>query len=314
MGPPQSIRRLPGFVALGAHAVLHGRKKGESVQLDETYFNGQLTVLEAIGSSGLERRTRTIRDSLDVYEDMRVESDAITRETLREESRRFRETLQDLPEVVHLRDNFPGTCIVVPEWDRASGGVGYGPRVYFFRDGDAPDPEDIVRRNIDAVLAEDRERFERYQGHLHGYPGCCIDFFHTRAADSVPEQRSVAPFADRVDEEALANEPASVSVEDLFPGLLEDEGAYAFFAREFYPEPGCDTARGKGERIYDELAAAFPDRLVADYFRLNFGFSYLMADRVGGIGTPRPSPGALGREHLYSYLPLGGLLTASRYR
>lgn len=311
----EAVQALPAFIALGAYAVLTGHKRSESLQLDESYLRGQLAIYRGIDAgTELEDRIRALQESLDEYTDMSVESDAINRETLWAESKRFLAILNELPEIAYLRQHYPGTCTVVPEWDPAPGGVGYGPRVYFFRTDDAPTAEDIIQRNIDGVVANDRERFERYQGHLHGYPECCIDFFHTRTADSPPEHRSLAPFTDHVNEEALTSEQPGVSLEERFPGFMDNKDAYGFFTREFYPEPGCQAASEMGRGIYDELAGVLPEPLVRDYYTLNFGWSYLMADRLGGLGNRRVQPGALGRDHIYFYLPLRGLLAASRYQ
>lgn len=312
---PTGLRSLPAYLALGAAGVLKGHKRSESVQLDKTYFTGHITVLEGLSdSAGLEHRIRTLRESFEQYNDLRIESEAITRDTLWDESERFLDVLDDLPETRYLRDKFPGECVVVPEWDPAPMGVRYGPRLYFFGEGDAPPPGEIIERNIDAVVNDDRERFERYQGHLHGYPECCIDFFHSRTPTAPPETRSVEPLQGYVADNALDADPRDATLDERFPDLLTDEAAYAFFAWEFYPEPKCDQARAMGQAIYDDLSKALPEELVKDYFRLNFGYSYVMAERLGQVGAKRPPPGALGREHLTFYLPLSGLLSLPRYR
>jgi hypothetical protein len=156
-------------------------------------------------------------------------------------------------------------------------------------------------------------KFERYQGRLHGYPDCCIDFYHERSSNTPsPEWRSINPFADRITDESLGKD-ASVSIDDRLSQFADWDGRYAFFAREFFPSPGCETALLQGHAIYDNLSSAMFPRLVEDYFRLNFGYNYLVAQAVHTGDSHRPIPGELGSEHLLFYLPLQDVLTTSRY-
>jgi hypothetical protein len=187
--------------------------------------------------------------------------------------------------------------------------------VYLFREGEAPDPGEVVRENVGAVVEADRERFEGYRGRLHGYPDCCVDRYVDRRPDGTPpEVRSVEPLAERVDDAALAGGPdPSASLADLLPDLLSEPAAFAFFAREFFPGPGCERARRRGVRVYDALAERVAEALVRDYFRFNAGWSVLVAEATReGHGAP-PAPGALGREHLLLHLPERTVTSPPRY-
>jgi hypothetical protein len=308
------IRRLPAFAALSGQAVLDGHRKGASIQLDETYFAGQSRALRTADEfSPSERRLAGLRDSKETYERIDVRIESLTEQHLWEASRRFRRQLGTIPEVDYLDRQFPGRCFVVPEWLRTDNRLHYGARVYLFREDDAPTPEAVMRENVEAVVADSFEAFERYQGRLHGYPDCCIDFYQNRSPDSPsPEWQSIAAFADRIHEAALEAGPSG-SIDDVVPEFLDAEAEYAFFAREFFPEPECETARTKGRAVYDALAAVVDERLVEDYFRLTFGFNYLVAQAVHTGGNRRPNPGDLGREDLLFYAPLGELTTLPRY-
>lgn len=314
MDLPHDVGGLPTFAALDGYAVLAGRRRGTSIQLDGTYFGGQLLALRQFDADpGHERRTEILENSRRAYDAIEVGIDSLTRAELRDESRRFRRELRHLPEVRYLTRNFPGRCFVVPEWLRTGDRLHYGARVYLFRDDDSPDPEEVVAENVEAVVTDSFDAFERYQGRLHGYPDCCIDFYGDRSTDSPsPEWRSVEPFADRVREDALGGGP-STSIDDVLPAFLAHEGNRAFFAREFFPEPDCETAAATGRAIFEELSSALPDRLVRDYFGLNFGVDYLVARTVDDGGDRRPSPGVLGREHLLIYLPLRATSRTPRY-
>jgi hypothetical protein len=102
-------------------------------------------------------------------------------------------------------------------------------------------------------------------------------------------------------------------MDDIFSTPLSREEVSGFFAREFFPEPGCETARATGMAMYEDLETALPGDLVRDFFRLNFGIDYLVARTVHTSGDRRPSPGEFGREHLLFYLPLREVLTRPRY-
>lgn len=313
MSRTEGVEALPAIAALDAHSVLEGTRPGASLQLDETYFTGQLRVLRALESvSDVESRIHDLERSLELYSEITLELDTPTRENLLEASRRFRTLLQQLPEVNALRNAFPGTCVVFPEWLRTEREIKYGARIYLFRNGTVPDPEEIVRRNVDAVVDQDRTSFDGYRGRLHGYPECCIEFHSDRTAP--PEVRSVTPFEEYVDEAALDGAPnTSTSIARLVPGLLEDDASYGFFAKAFYPGPGCSAAAAKGREIFGELAESYGETVARDHFRLNFATSYVRGRGVLEGAERLPEPGSLGREHLYFYLPLGSLLTVSRY-
>lgn len=314
MSSGTDIGVLPTFLALNVQPVLEGRRTGASVQLDGTYFEGQAAGLRAAGAGPLvERRRKIVKQSKDFYSNIRIDFDSLTEENLRDASARFRHLLQQVPEVQFLEQHYPGTCFVVPEWLRTEGEAKYGARIYFFPSGDGPAPEEILRTNIEATVAGTREPFERLQGRLHGYPECCIDSFYERPADEPPpEVRATDPLAGYVDEDLMDGEPdTSVSVAELLPDLLEAPDSFAHFAREFFPEPGCETARQRGRAIYETLAEAFPTPLVRDYFRLNYGWNYLVARAVSTGGSRRPRVGSLGREHLLFYQPLAS--TATEY-
>lgn len=312
------VTALPTLLALDAHAVLDGQRRGTSVQMDDTYFTGQRVALESVKDvPAVRRRRKIVAESAAVYDDVHIDFEAPTEPQLMEASRRFREILQALPEVQFLRESFPGTCLVVPEWLRTEDRVKYGARIYFMRDGEAPDPETIIRRNVDAVVTDSRPEFERYVGDLHGYPECCVESFmtHQRGRETAPEIESTGPLAEHVDEDALGSEEgvADRPIEDVVTDVFEAPDVYGFFTREFFPEPGCDVARRRGLAIYEALLDAFPERLVEDHFRFNVGWNYVLARSLGQPDGNRPTPGALGTQHCQFYLPLGPMLSHSRY-
>lgn len=317
MVSPSDVHALPGFTAIDALAVLKNGRHGASVQITDSYFDGQQNVLEAEAPGLPEERVQVARTSQELWDEIHIDFESLTERNLRDASDRFRDILQRLPEIQYLKRNYPETCFVVPEWLRTPGRVKYGARVYFFAD-DAPSPEDVIRRNIEATVNDTREEFERYQGRLHGYPECCIEYFQgasRTAGEDPPEYRSIAPLEDRVNERPLQQGTTpSTSLDEILPDFFDTPHGYAFFAHEFYPEPGCETARKKGVTIYELLVEILPESLVRDYFRVNFGWSYLMAESVRTQKSGTPKPGSFGREHLLSYLPLGVLLRRSRYR
>ncbi|SDX65477.1 hypothetical protein SAMN05216564_1011 [Halopenitus persicus] len=217
----------------------------------------------------------------------------------------------------YLKQQFPGTCFVLPEWLRTPERVNYGARIYFFRENDAPAPGDVLDRNIDAVVSDDRAAFERYQGVLHGYPECCIEFFseYERGAKAAPELEAVEPIVEYIDTEALpTDETPPPSIGSIIDGIFETPHVYAFFAREFFPEPSCEQARRRGTAIYDSLCDSYPLPIVKDYFRINAGWSYLMAKATTAEvkSATRPTPGSIGQEHLLFFLPLA--VTMQQYR
>lgn len=306
-----SVAALPTFAALDAQAVLKNERRGASIQLDETYFRGQELAIDTVGGAqSLTGRQNIASQSRRFLRQIQIDINSLSRENLRSASVQFRDLLQQLPEVNYLREQFPGSCFVVPEWLRTPNELKYGARIYFFREEDSPVPTDILDRNIDAVVTDTRGKFEQYQGALHGYPECCIEYFSgsKRTEKSSPEVRAVEPIASSIDESQMleGHETHQISIDDCIDGLFEMPHVYAFFAREFFPEPDCDEARRRGIRIYDALSDAYPEPVVKDYFRINAGWSYLTAKATTPYRTnsSRPSPGALGREHLLFYLPL----------
>lgn len=314
MNRSHDVDALPAFVALDSYSVLTGQRRGTSIQLDETYFTGQLGALQNfdIGSAA-DQRAEILENSRRTYAGIDIELDSLTEENLWDASTKFRRKLQRVPEVSYLTQNFPGQCFVVPEWLRTGKRLHYGARIYFFGDENPPEPEDILRENIEAIVADSFETFERYQGQLHGYPDCCIEFYQNRSPDAPsPEWRAVEPFADRIRSDALG-QGLALSMDEIFSTTPGREEISGFFTREFFPEPGCETAKTKGRTIYEDLESAMPEDLVRDYFRLNFGIDYLVAQAVHQSGDRRPEPGEFGREHLLFYLPLREVLTMPRY-
>lgn len=314
------VPALPTFAALDVRTVIEQERRGASIQVDESYFQGQELAIDAVGTASvLTDRRNVVSQSRRFYDQIQVDFDSLTRKNLVAASDRFRRLLRRLPEVEYLKRNFPGTCFIVPEWLRTGGKVKYGARIYFFREDAAPAPTDILQRNIDAVVADDRADFEQYQGHLHGYPECCIEYFSTRERQTGtgPELEAVEQIEKYIDSDLTAERQSrSASIEDTVDGIFETPHVYAFFAREFYPEPGCEQARRRGVSIYETLSDAYPEPLVKDYFRLNAGWSYLMAKATAPEQTNSklPVPGELGREHLRFYLPLRVALATPRYR
>jgi len=305
-----AIAALPTVVALDVRAVIENERRGASIQVSETYFRGQELAMEAIEApSTLSERRNIASQSRQLFDQIRVDFDSLTHENLKSASMQLRELLQQLPEVHYLKRQFPGTCFVIPEWLRIRREVKYGARIYFLREDDAPAPIDILDRNINAVVTGSRPEFEQYQGTLHGYPECCIEYFSEseRHADTGPELEAVEPIADCIDENAISeDEMYSTSIDAVTDGIFETPDVYAFFAREFFPEVGCDQARRRGLSIYDTLCEEYTEPLVKDYFRINAGWSYLMAEATAPEkkSSKPPSPGILGREHLLFFLPL----------
>ena len=310
MARKTDVDALPGILAMDGLTVLEGQRCGTSLQLTDRYFRTQEAALQAIeGSEFVESRRRTVRKSRDIWDDVHVDFPSLTTENLQTASTRLRSILEQLPEVQYLQLNYPETCYVVPEWMRIDGEVKYGARVYFFGEH-PPDSEEIVDRNVEATVQGDRDDFERYQGRLHGYPDCCIEFFQEEDrfdGDRSPEARSLDALSDEISEARLQEgSVAEAPIEELVGGFFESPQRYAFFAHEFYPEPGCETARKRGVEIYDTLVEHLPEPLVRDYFRVNFGWSLLKA-------RDATDSDVFGTEHLLFYLPLQVLPSMSRY-
>lgn len=290
------------------------------MQIDDTYFLGQRRAYEALdgeigeaSTTDHRRRVREIQESLESYRSIEVDLDTLSEESLWAASTRFRDALRDVPELDALIRQFPGQSFVVPEWLQTGDRLHYGARGYFLRAEDTTTPEAVLHRNIDAILGDSFQPFERFQGQLHSYPKCCIDFYQGRSSDEpAPEWRSIEPFVDRINEDALGNGLAS-SIDAVLPQFSEWENRHAFFTREFFPEPGCEQALSTGRALGAALPSEYSPRLVEDYFAVTFGYNYLVARAVHSGGSHRPRPGALGREHLLFYLPVEALSSVPRY-
>ena len=311
--PSKQLYHLPAIVALECSPVLTGHKRAAGIHLDTSYFEGVLRVLEAIPDVTHARRAEILRQSREIYQDISANPDSATVSALLDASERLRGELQQMPEIQLLRRTYPGEAFVVPEWIRTETMVKFGPRIYFCGERSFPPPAEIIRKNVEAVATDEQMAFEQYQGDLFGYPECCVEYFQERPpADSSPEWQSISPLVSCLDDQHSDNQQG-VSIEDLLPNFFETPRSYAYFAREYFPEPDCSTATRRGTEIYDSLSEEFSEQLVRDYFRLNYAYGYAIAKTVEHGGTDRPTVGAFGREHLYMYLPLQATLSLSRY-
>lgn len=308
------VAALPTLTALEAVPVLEGARRGASVQVSSRYLDNRIAVLTAVDEEAFAERVEGLRRSRRIFEDATASVDSVTVDALIEAGEELRETYLEMPEAERLRSAFPGESVVVPELLGTAEGIRFGMRAYFFPDGDGPDPMDVVRRNVEAVVNDERSAFERHKGRLHGYPECCVDHFVERATgDDSPEVRSVRPLASTVRGGRIGSDRTS-SIEEVVPDLLDESYAHAFFSRTFFPHPGCEEARERGERIYETLADEFEETLAHDYVRLNYALAYVVARNTMSHGRRElPPVGALGREQSYLFLPLGVTLTASRY-
>ncbi|MFD1587368.1 hypothetical protein ACFR9U_10255 [Halorientalis brevis] len=320
MDPRAALADLPTFIALEATSVLTGHRRGASFPLDLPYLQSVVQAARAYATTSgdserSQRRIECVHQSRLRLQTTQVSVDELELDPLRETSARIRDVAAQLPEVQFLRESYPGDAVVVPEWLRYGRSVEWGLRVYLFRGGEAPAPETVVDRNLEAVVDGSRSEFEEYQGRLHGYPDCCIDAFLERASDDErPEARSVAPLADRIDERALGG---SSSIETVLPEFFASDHADAFFAREFFPEPDCETAREMGTTVFDAMTAHLDTTLVRDFFRLNYAYCYAVAMTLSNAsvaaGAGRPGAGDLAAEHQLWYLPLGTTAAMPRY-
>lgn len=230
---------------------------------------------------------------------------------LRDAADELRETYSEIPEVEFLQENYPGDCIVAPEFLRVDNRIDFGMRLFFFRENDAPAPTEIMQKNVRSVVNDEKNTFDRYIGSLHGYPECCVTPFVERSTDQrSPETRSVAPLESHI-RANLIESSADVSIKQIAPTFFENEHAYSFFARKFYPEPHCQTAQSRGKAIFDGLIDDLNKSLVQDYFRLNGILDYTISHKNSDDETP--AVGSLGSEHIYFYLPLIATLSSSRY-
>lgn len=309
---PQGQGVLPGFLALETLPVLWGCKSGASIQLGDDYYEGIAKSLNALDHDMTDRR-QIISESRKIWNDLQININQIEGTVLFQKSTRLRNVFQQMPEVRYIESAFPGESFVVPEWARNDDGIKYGPRLYFFRKDNSSSPSEILRHNINAITDDTIEEFKRYQGHLHGYPDCCIEYFNEHLNDAPPpEWRSVEPLVSQLHSEAL-NSGQNLSLDDLLPDFFDYEYGYAFFSRKFFPHPNCDRAQNHGSEIYGELTDEIPDSLVDDYFRLNYLDCYKTARVVKQGAEYRTTPGEFGIEHLSFSLPFTSLLSLSRY-
>ena len=310
------LGRLPAFTAFEVAPVLAGRRDGASVQLDETYLDGCASVLAALGDGTDAVRERFV-DSREALTGAVAETerrvDAVEEEALLDASARLASAAADFPVVEWFADAFDGRVVAVPEWNRSGETLDFGVRFYFFAPDDGPDARTIYGRNVASVVADDAARFERYQGGLHGYPDCCVETFLDRESEA-PERAAVEAMAGHLLVDDLPG--PRTSLDEVLPGFFDDPDgdAYAWFAREFYPEPGCATAREVGRGVFEALSALVPPALVRDYYRVNFLYGVGEALRLGRPGARRPRVQALGRESVLLALPLRGLSSLERYR
>lgn len=328
------IVELPTYLAIDALAVLEGSRPGASVQLGRTYLSGQRTALEGMADRpAIRRRRRSVRETEQFLDEITVDVEDVSVDALGTASRRLGRLYRQLPEVTYLREAYPGRCVVVPEWLRGRGELKYGPRVYFLPAADSsdgagpsagdgpgptsvPDPDAILRANVEDVVDGDARDFDRLVGRRHGYPACCIAAYveADRTRERSPEGASVEPLADRVEEDAL--EPGrrrNGSIDEVLDAPFELPDVYGFYSREFFPEPGCPEARRRGLSLFDDLEERLPRALVRDHYALNYAWSYLVAGAVGDASAGPPTPGCLGREDLLFHRPLAVTIAASRY-
>lgn len=308
-----ALSSLPSFVALETAPVLMGRKDGASIQMSDLYFENQLSVLRSLDGASFADRIDSLSDSSETVRNASIHLDSLSVGTLEHAANNVHETYRSMPETKLLRSSFPGDCLTLPEFVRTGGnGIDFGLRAYFFREGDAPDPEDVIHRNVVGVVEETEREFERYQGGLHGYPDCCIDAFMDRSPGaSAPEVRSVEALS-CVREDRIG--ASGVSIADILLDFFENPHAYSFFSRKFFPESDCETAQERGRDIFEGLTAAFPERMARDTFRLNYALCYTLAHSLTPEGGKLPRVGSLGTEHVYAYLPLKNALSVPRYR
>ncbi|WP_458187720.1 hypothetical protein [Haladaptatus sp. NG-WS-4] len=307
------IDALPTHAALEAMPVLTGEKRGASVQLSDVYFENQLSVLRRLDETAFAERIGALQRSYETLDSIQMRIDAFEQSALQDAAMELYETARETPEAIQFRENFPGTSFTVPELLRTeNSSIDFGWRTYFFRADEAPEPQEVVRRNVAEVINDSEREFERYQGGLHGYPDCCIERFLDRPSTGPPpEQRSVDALESVVRSSRIGQ--SGVSITDILPDFFEHRHAYAFFSRAFFPEPDCGTAQSRGKRIYESLVTEVPEPLVRDYFRLNYALCYTLAHSLTPRGGELPRVGTLGTEHVYSYLPLANALTVPRY-
>ena len=304
-----SIDGLPGYVALEALPVASDVKPGASIQIDNSYFSIRLGALDRINAEGrVDDRVEMVRDSYAALNRADISVGGFDENEIHDASLDLMESYRNVPEIERITRSFPGNSFVVPEWIRGDGYLDYGARIYFVGN-DSIDEEDVLEVNIEAVVEKDRERFERYQGEIHGYPDCCIDYFHERD-DTSPERRSVEQIDLGAEQQTDPDEP-TISIPDSY---FEMDSSYRFFSKEFFPEPGCSEATQKGRKIYDYLDRKLPTGLVRDYFKTNYLYGRKVAELVETKGERRPGPSKMNDTFTELYLPLKLVSRLPRYR
>lgn len=311
MTDPADVASLPAFAALEALPALAGVRPAASVQFDRTSLEGQAAMLAQVPAEWASKRVEVVRATLDRFDELDVDIGSIDEETLVDASQIVRERFEDLPEAQALRKGFAGEVVAVPEWFRDGTAVHHGVRLVLAPPGAVPDADRLVRESVRAATTGSRRCYQEVLGDLLGYPDCCIAFFADRG-DRPPEWRSTAPLRSLVDVDALRS---AEHLEAVLPGFTDQSAGFAFFAREFYPEPSCDRAVARGRRVHEVLRDAAGGRIADDYFRLNYLYGLRLAMTVaGGGGDGRPELGDLGPEHGYLYLPFKHLDVVERYR
>lgn len=325
MPAPSELRPLPAFVALEVLPVLQNQRRAATIRFDETYLDGVSRVLATLDSDGqFENRLETLRATRKEFDEISVGVSSLEESALREAAEEMRDALETMPEIEYLRSNYPGDCIVFPQVFHTptnvidtNGRIDFGARLFFFERGEAPDPGALIDRNIRTVVTETPREFEKYIGELLCYPECCIDAFLQRKSGSMPpEVASVKPLESRVKTDKLATSGGRLSsVGHIFSGFFQEEYAYAFFSREFFPEQRCDRAENMGRRIYRSLSSEVDERIVRDHFRLNYLYCHAIARSITDqTRMGRPAVGDLSLEHVHFYLPLWVLRSMPKYR
>lgn len=306
------VAGLPTFAALEVLPVLAGVRPAASVQFDRTYLAGQTAMLEQISDEWASERAAVVRETRERFDELDVDVEAASEEALVAASKTIRKRFDDLPEARALRAGFAGDVVAVPEWFRDGTALRHGVRLVLVPPGERPDADRLVRESVRAVTTGSRRRYQELLGDLLGYPDCCVTFFADRGSGPPPELRSTAPFRSLVDADALEN---AAHLESVLPGFADRPAAHAFFAREFYPEPGCERAITRGRRVVEVLREAADELVAADYVRLNYLYGLRLAKTVAeGGGGGRPELGDLGPEHGYFLLPFEHLDAVEKYR
>lgn len=302
---------LPAFVAMEAVPVLAGARDCASIRIDRAYLTTRIDAFEdADVAATLGEHVYPIVQSRDSWDELDREVEDVSVESLAEQSETLTKNFAELKEVTRLKQSFPGDSFVVPEWTETEDGATAVARMYFFASGNGPEPKEVLKRNLKALVSEDDGDFQRYQGELLGYPEASVDFY----ADSRkhPAIQSVDPLEDFVDENEL-DERTDTSVDRIVPDHFDDPRAYAYFARGFYPEPDDQAAQRKGVEVYDTLADQLDEQIVQDFFRINFVRAYATAR---GNQSPRhtePAPGECSHQDLQHFLPFGLTRRLMRY-